>query len=1417
MNIDNISKSLNQTIDDKISDNIKLGEALNDLEYEGVEESILTTLNNKQNKSDNSLATTDKTIVGAINELFQNVDSGKQLIASAIDDESITKDSTFEAMGEAITRLKELADNGNDLIKQALVQLMKKNGYIVTEELEINELIDMLEYSNISLEEIKKIDCCEACTAVLKKDGTLWVTKYDSELAVDANTFIQMENATDVKDMACGGNHIVIIKNDGTVWSYGYNYSGQLGLGDKTDRDVFTQVAIDVSVDKVFCGYNQTYIIVGDTTYACGENTYSQLGTGGESDVNTFTTVKYRYLGSSGYQFESLLNIKSIAIGENHALALTEDGSVYFVGYNQYGSAGGAIDKGMSIANFVEMTSDAIEIACSKQGSYVVKSDGSLWVCGYNNTKQLGLEDTSNILTLTQAESDVKKIVTSAGSSNNAAIIKNDNSLWISGVCGYGQSGTSIDGTARVFTKVEVTEFSFVEQVAMGQYYTMVVDTNKTLWGSGYNHRGQLGFIGTTSQETVLEETFKTIDVPNSPIDESSYTEEELRQLKLYNLLLKNNFEVTEDMTIDTMLNILTSSNDKEDEIDSREVLYNMMIEDGYNEATSEMTVDELIELLDDSQIEIGEVKQIACGDSYTFILKIDGSIWCCGDNDYGQLGLNDTTKRTIFTQVTTNINNDAKQIVCGYKCTFILKNDGSLWGCGYNYYGQLGLGDTTDRSSFTQVTNDVKQIACGDSYTIILKTDGSVWACGYNGYGQLGLGDTTYRTSFTQITTNINNDVSQIACGYYHTIILKNNGSVYACGRNNYGELGLNDTTQRTTFTQVTTNISEIKQIACGNYHTFILKNDGSIWSCGRNNYGQLGWGTSDSNTHSTFIQVTTNINNDVKQVSTSGSHTFILKKDGSAWTCGYNYSGQLGLNDNTNRTTFTQVTTNISNDVRQIACGNYHTFILKNNGSVWSCGNNGYGQLGLGTSDTDIHSTFTQVSTFESVEIDESELNRLKLYYYLLDNSIDVTDDMNIDTMLDILIASNNNAISKIENTRSTLAGLMQEGGYDITGDEDIDSLLDLLILSGISVIDIKQISCGDTHTFILKNDASLWSCGYNNYGQLGLGDTDNRTTFTQVTENINNDVKQIVCGQYHTYIIKNDGSIWACGRSNYGQLGLGDTDNRTTFTQVTTNINNDVKKIICGYQYTFIIKTDDSVWSCGRNTNGQLGLGDTTDRTTFMQVTTNISDVKQIACGWSHTFIIKNDGSIWSCGHNGYGQLGLGDTTNRTTFTQVTTNISDVKQIICGYTYTFILKNDGSVWGCGLNSNGQLGLGDTDDRTIFTQVTTNINNDVKQIVCGGYHTFILKTDGSVWCCGWNYYGQLGLGTSDTDAHTTFTQVTTNIDNDVKQIACGTYHTFIIKTNGSVWACGRNNYGQLGLGDSTDRTTFTIIPRGL
>ena len=174
------------------------------------------------------------------------------------------------------------------------------------------------------------------------------------------------------------------------------------------------------------------------------------------------------------------------------------------------------------------------------------------------------------------------------------------------------------------------------------------------------------------------------------------------------------------------------------------------------------------------------------------------------------------------------------------------------------------------------------------------------------------------------------------------------------------------------------------------------------------------------------------------------------------------------------------------------------------------------------------------------------------------------------------------------------------------------------------------------------------------------------------------------------------------------------MGNTSSKTTFTQVTTNTDN-IKSVYCIYDSTFILKNDGTLWSTGYNEDGRLGLGDTTNRNTFTQVTTNADNIKSICCGGGHAFILKNDGSLWGTGYNGHGGLGLRDNNNRTTFTQATTNVDDIKSVYCGRHHNFILKNDGTLWGCGRNDYGELGLGGTTNKNTFTQITTN-TDDIK-----------------------------------------------------------------------------------------------------
>ncbi len=293
----------------------------------------------------------------------------------------------------------------------------------------------------------------------------------------------------------------------------------------------------------------------------------------------------------------------------------------------------------------------------------------------------------------------------------------------------------------------------------------------------------------------------------------------------------------------------------------------------------------------------------------------------------------------------------------------------------------------------------------------------------------------------------------------------------------------------------------------------------------------------------------------------------------------------------------------------------------------------------------------------------------------------------------------------------------------GYTITYDGNGNK-------SGTVPTDTKAYIEGDTVT-VLGNTGRLAKAGYSFAGWNAKSDGSGTSyqvgsTFTMGSSNISLYAEWTI----PSYI------LFATGCNSDGELGDGTYSQRSMPAQVMEN----VQSVSAGEYHTMILKNDGSLWATGYNSNGQLGDGTNSDRSTPVQVMEN---VQYVSAGGYHTMIIKNDGGLWATGYNGSGQFG--DGTNNIIRSTPIKVMENVQSVSAGEYHTMILKNDGSLWATGRNNLGQLGDGTYVDRSTPVQVMEN----VQSVSAGYWHTMILKNDGSLWATGWNYHGQLGDGT--------------------------------------------------------------------
>ncbi|MDH5753047.1 MAG: hypothetical protein OEZ59_11620 [Deltaproteobacteria bacterium] len=353
----------------------------------------------------------------------------------------------------------------------------------------------------------------------------------------------------------------------------------------------------------------------------------------------------------------------------------------------------------------------------------------------------------------------------------------------------------------------------------------------------------------------------------------------------------------------------------------------------------------------------------------------------------------------------------------------------------------------------------------------------------------------------------------------------------------------------------------------------------------------------------------------------------------------------------------------------------------------------------------------------------------------------------------------------------------------------------------IEATGVNSVLQIAAGWHHTSVLRTDQSVWNWGLNDYGQLGNQETNNKNLADQSYGL--EDIVSIAASEKHGVALKYDGTVWAWGFNQQGQLGYPSINCQVPFPldqplawscsftpSEVSGITGLVTSVAAGFYHTMATTNDGLVWAWGQADSGQLGalppncppelqlpddIGAYNDpayacSTIPLPVADLPGFVTTVSGGWGHSLAIMDDGTVWAWGKNDYGQLGYDpdalDVHNLTC--QQTTafvfpcrvrpvmveGLSHIIAISSGWDHNLALKNDGTVWVWGRNSEGQLGLGAKDLVRHFTVEQVPGLTGVISIAAGAYHSIALKNDGTAWAWGYNGHSQLGNGNKTDSA---------------------------------------------------------------
>jgi alpha-tubulin suppressor-like RCC1 family protein len=630
-------------------------------------------------------------------------------------------------------------------------------------------------------------------------------------------------------------------------------------------------------------------------------------------------------------------------------------------------------------------------------------------------------------------------------------------------------------------------------------------------------------------------------------------------------------------------------------------------------------------------------------GDPYNNILRVGtGSNWIKSAGSRNSHYAIDGTNKNVwynsnalngasaqFSKVSTGSFSDIR---CGpdnmaVPSLLALNTNGTLWGYGTNVYGELGDNTVVFKSSFVKIGTNTWTDFDINYHSLAVRSNGTLWGWGYNGYGQVGDNTIINRSSPVQIGTGTT--WRQVSCGEGsifsrfrgHSGAIKTDNTLWMWGSNDYGQLGQNNTTDRSSPVQVGTG-TDWSAVMCGrNATTFALKTNGTLWAWGSNGtrvsdgwpttYPQLG--TGDYIHRSSPVQIGTG-SNWTKLVFGSRGNPFAINTNKQLWMWGATISGDSGGNNVTASNSPTLIDST-NNFVKVQSVGNVNQIYgptqqpvvaLKSDGTLWNWG----ALIGAGTL------TSTEMR-FRSSPVQIGTGSNWTRNYSLWSPAFGFNGDAEVSCMF-------------------------------------INSSGQLWRIAS----DIKRVTTGSNWTWVvsmgntsnqiagqymcLQSNGTRWGFGWNPSGEMGIGSTASvGSNGSPVRLDSATNWSRLYTGYFSCFGIKTDGTLWAWGRNqDYGQLGLGDLINRSSPTQVGTGTN--WRLVAPGYLEfapTLAIKTDGTLWAWGYNGFSGLAQGNQINRSSPVQIGTGTNWVSASSGPYSTCFALKSDGTLWG--------WGLGDT--------------------------------------------------------------------------------------------------------------------------------------------------------------------------